>query len=734
MTDSKLSDKIISDDMDTINAASNGCSSAFDPRQPRTSESAYNRDMYDKQSLPTGQVRIEIHREYVEQQDSSRTLTGNTDNALTGTSNFMPDTSCEKSSSSNDMQYLPCEQISREIHRKYVNQKDPSQVLDWNTDNQLSTQEYMLRRYPENDIPLSLEPLSSVTSGEISRPTGPNPSPIIGGFRKKPLLNNCNDNVEAKEANSVPYSTNPENSNNSELERSSRNSQNLVSGLPMNRTLESQKQDRVVIISPTEENARELISNPVAIMKAIEGSPFNHQLIKDIRVNKKKNIIAAELREKNQQLMDKLVSVTSIGTWKVKCYQPLSDTLYVGVISPISIASNLEETRDLINENADNNRVLKIERLYKRENDQWVHSPSVKLVFSGKEKVEDILIGKSFYRVRSYVPDPAQCFNCQRLAHTSNSCTAKIRCLLCAGQHNRRNCTVTPDKFKCANCGGGHKANSKTCPIIKKAYEIEKLKTNNEITHREARDEYISSLQRSQQSVIGFGGDTNFDRRQQSEYLNNNRTVKAGKSFSQALTNGNNNVIRNKSPKDATTQTSMEPTLNEDFIKKIGECFMELLIKFGLTERTQQQEGLVQNILQKNLGQGQSQLQNVSHNSLGLDQSHSQNSLQTNLEQEQSHPQKATEKTTRKRPPESEETSDSEEMCDSEEADDQVEDEEGVISDTCKSTAEFLTVEKRQVLVNPSTARRSARIARKKAKKAKKKEKKEKKAKTSLND
>ena len=79
------------------------------------------------------------------------------------------------------------------------------------------------------------------------------------------------------------------------------------------------------------------------------------------------------------------------------------------------------------------------------------------------------------YRPRSGLK---QCFRCQRFNHTWAGCSLTPRCLLCAQNHNHKDCPIRAEasedksKLKCANCGErGHPASSHDCENYKKALE-----------------------------------------------------------------------------------------------------------------------------------------------------------------------------------------------------------------------------------------------------------------------
>ena len=60
------------------------------------------------------------------------------------------------------------------------------------------------------------------------------------------------------------------------------------------------------------------------------------------------------------------------------------------------------------------------------------HSAALRITFKGTDKVYLLVtLQKSFYRVRPYVPESTQCYNCQWLGHTSNCGRGKTSCLVC---------------------------------------------------------------------------------------------------------------------------------------------------------------------------------------------------------------------------------------------------------------------------------------------------------------
>lgn len=65
-------------------------------------------------------------------------------------------------------------------------------------------------------------------------------------------------------------------------------------------------------------------------------------------------------------------------------------------------------------------------------------------------------------------PGPPQCKKCQRFGHTFKTCGMQTRCVRCGKDHSHTECTISkPTPATCANCGGPHPANMKSCPTYK---------------------------------------------------------------------------------------------------------------------------------------------------------------------------------------------------------------------------------------------------------------------------
>ena len=135
-------------------------------------------------------------------------------------------------------------------------------------------------------------------------------------------------------------------------------------------------------------------------------------------------------------------------------------------------------------------------RFTKKSDNTIVKLHTYLLTFELSTVPEHIYIGPYRIKVNAFVPNPTRCFKCQKFGHGRNSCKGTERCVKCSGEgHSSFECDGL---LKCSNCGSDHMANSKNCSHYKKEVEIQKLKTEKNISYQEARKLVSTSNDSSQ--------------------------------------------------------------------------------------------------------------------------------------------------------------------------------------------------------------------------------------------
>jgi len=98
------------------------------------------------------------------------------------------------------------------------------------------------------------------------------------------------------------------------------------------------------------------------------------------------------------------------------------------------------------------------------------------------------------YRIYPYVPKPLRCFRCQHYGHSVGFCRLKVVCSGCSGNHSFAEC---PDKTnkKCANCGQGHSAADRNCPLYIKTQTALRIRAQQNVPFADAVNK-VGELQR----------------------------------------------------------------------------------------------------------------------------------------------------------------------------------------------------------------------------------------------
>lgn len=128
-----------------------------------------------------------------------------------------------------------------------------------------------------------------------------------------------------------------------------------------------------------------------------------------------------------------------------------------------------DTVKDFIDCVDDTEYIVEVERPLKRiyhkdtHKVEWKHL-GVMVVMFERNKLPDSLAlygGLIHVRVKNYIPEIRQCYNCFGYGHFKKFCRTRKKCLLC-GLDFHGQCTAT---IKRINCGNSHKAIDKSCPI-----------------------------------------------------------------------------------------------------------------------------------------------------------------------------------------------------------------------------------------------------------------------------
>ena len=130
--------------------------------------------------------------------------------------------------------------------------------------------------------------------------------------------------------------------------------------------------------------------------------------------------------------------------------------------------------------------VVSIYRKKRKINNILTETGILILTFDTCSLPTNVKLGWTVLEVRKYIPDPRQCFKCQKYNHSSKSCRSPNDvCNRCGGiGHSGAMCT---NAVKCANCAKPHQSNSRQCFFFSLEKEITTIQTTEKIMYRDAK-------------------------------------------------------------------------------------------------------------------------------------------------------------------------------------------------------------------------------------------------------
>lgn len=140
-------------------------------------------------------------------------------------------------------------------------------------------------------------------------------------------------------------------------------------------------------------------------------------------------------------------------------------------------------------------RVVGIYRQTRRDPDKYVDSGVYILTFDGTTLPTHIYAGYTRTKVTPYIPNPLRCAQCLNYGHSVKFCKGTKICARCSDIMHEGDCK---DPINCANCQRAgltdlsHSALSRECPIFKKEFEIQKIRTLQAVPLNQAKRIYES--------------------------------------------------------------------------------------------------------------------------------------------------------------------------------------------------------------------------------------------------
>ena len=236
---------------------------------------------------------------------------------------------------------------------------------------------------------------------------------------------------------------------------------------------------KFIVLSSLDEEKPLTKMSPFAINKTIQATAGE---VKKVTKMKNGSLLVECTR---QQQSRNLLSLTSI------LENPISATPHRTLNSSQGIVRDRDrDLKDMSEEEIckklESQNITKVKRFTKKIDHEIVKLNTYLLTFGTSKAPDYIYIGPYRIKVDTYVPNPTRCFKCQKFGHGKGSCRGTERCVKCSDHgHSSFECE---GEIKCSNCGLKHMANSRSCEIYKKEMEIQKLKTERNISYQEAKN------------------------------------------------------------------------------------------------------------------------------------------------------------------------------------------------------------------------------------------------------
>lgn len=287
------------------------------------------------------------------------------------------------------------------------------------------------------------------------------------------------------------------------------------------------------ILGNQEDSYNSITSMRQVLINSTEDSPVNVSKINPIRVANEINKLCGEvddiqhrrsgslvIKTKTYEQVVKLLSLTHFTEKNIPVIVTRdwgSITVQGKIYAPEFSEDSLEDLLEMLKPEG----VVRITKLFR--DPKLAYSQIYVLTFLANTCPTFLKVGYVRYRIDKYYPSPIRCNKCFRWGHMTKICTSAALCSHCGKKdHKREHCTESV--ARCINCDSTHEATSKLCPVFKNERDICRIKVDQGISFREARNQINAiSLKKRQNIHRQSNLDTNLNEQQPSSQQNSIR-------------------------------------------------------------------------------------------------------------------------------------------------------------------------------------------------------------------
>ena len=211
--------------------------------------------------------------------------------------------------------------------------------------------------------------------------------------------------------------------------------------------------------------------------------------INKFKKNKDDKFFTVEVKVSNEDQLKKLLSLSTIGNFKVKCSENLNKNCIRGTFRDFKDEFEDETDKDILDyfKTKGVADIMKVERLGK--------SKTITVSFRGQDLPTKIELGVKHFDLEPFIDKPRRCFRCNSYEHSKFTCRNDYSCYRCglqyktAEEHTPKDCKEVPN---CVHCKLEHMTGNGKCEVEKKEMKWKKLMVEMGITRRDAKIRYPS--------------------------------------------------------------------------------------------------------------------------------------------------------------------------------------------------------------------------------------------------
>ena len=209
--------------------------------------------------------------------------------------------------------------------------------------------------------------------------------------------------------------------------------------------------------------------------------------INKFKKNKEDKFFTVEVKVSNEEQLGKLLSLSTIGNFKVKCSENLNKNCIKGTFRDFKDEFDGETDKEILEyfKTKGVQDIMKVERLGK--------SKTITVSFRGQDLPTKIELGVKHFDLKPFIDKPRRCFRCNSYEHSKFTCRNDYSCYRCGLQykttdeHTPKECQEVP---KCVHCKLDHMTGNGKCVVEKKEMKWKTLMVEMGITRRDAKIRY----------------------------------------------------------------------------------------------------------------------------------------------------------------------------------------------------------------------------------------------------